>query len=487
MAQSGQARVERLHPLSEAACRALLSRHLGRRVSRKLVRHAHASTAGNPLLLEQLALTLNTGQPTKDLGSWHLRPGGLVLSRFAGLPEEGLRCARAASVLGSRFRPEVATALARLDGEEADLAREALSRTGLVRQIDIGLAEFTHPLLRDALYDDLPPLTREALHARAFGILSQRGMETEAAEHAARGNLLGDGSAIEVLTRSGQAALRTGAVAVATERLKRAVALAGDRPRADLLLLCGEALLAEGRGHEAATVYERLLRQTDSAAETTTQALRMLGRALFLSGDPVEGERRFEQAAALASKDHPTAAVQAVLDLSRAAWLTAGPAGALPFLRRARETARHADEACRAEIEAAWGFVAFVSGDPAGLEATRAPARLAAASDMSALRDLSWHWGSLRNSGRAAKYAERFDEAEAAFSAMFVQAERAQSAHAIVSLAAHHADALIRRGRLEEAVPLASRAVDLADLAPMAAGFAHVAQASLLVHFDQWE
>lgn len=105
--------------------------------------------------------------------------------------------------------------------------------------------------------------------------------------------------------------------------------------------------------------------------------------------------------------------------------------------------------------------------------------------DGSVLRDLSWNWGTLRNRGRAAKYAERFADAESVFDAMFEKAQQAESPHAIVSLASHHADTLGRQGRLDAAIDLATRAVALAELAPMAAAFAHVVEAWLFLQADR--
>lgn len=488
LAQSGHARLEWLKPLSEESARAFLAGQLLRPLSEDLLREGCSVTSGNPLLLEQVAEAINRDPGGARGVAGRYAPETLVLRRFAGLPEAGLRCARAASVLGIRFRPEVATSVARLEEEQAEAALAALSQTGLMRDAGSGNAEFTHPLVRQALYDDLPPLVRGELHARAFRVLVKWGMEAEATEHAVRGNLTGNPDAVAVLRRAGHAALRTGAVTTAVERLEAAVGLAGEGAGADLLLLLGEALLVEGHGGKAVSVYERVLLQRSLLPATTViDGLRMLGRALFVAGEGAEGTRRFEEAAALAETQDRVAAVQALLDLSRAAWLTRGPVGALPVTARAREMARTADEASRVRAGAAWGLVAFLSGDPAGLEATAAAGQMELTNDIAVARDLSWNWGTLRNRGRAAKYAERFAEAEAVFDTMFPEAERTGSPHSIVSLAAHHADTLVRQGRLDEALELAGRAVALAELAPMAAAFAHVAEALPLLHVDRLE
>lgn len=487
LAEARYARVEHLRPLSAGAAGDLLAARLGCQPPADVATGVYEASGGNPLLVELAALAIT------ESGTW---PGSadqgravapsvaaaVVLRRFAHLPEEGLAFARAASVLGRRFRPDVATALAVLDESQAELALESLSRTGLVRRAGVGLAEFTYPLFPQTLYEDLAPLVRDQLHGRAFRLLLQRGLESEAAEHAVRANLTGDRDVVAVLTRAGRASLGAGAVATAVQRLERAVSVAGERPDPAVLLLLGEALMAEDRGDRAVAVYEQVLRQEGLPAGTVADAQRMLGRALFLTGEVLQGERRLEEAVARSRDDDREGSVQALLDLSRAAWLTAGPAGALPPAAQARQAAREADETWQVQADAAWGFIAFIGGDPAGLQATAAAQRGAAANDACVLRDLAWNWGTLRNTGRAAKYAERFDEAEGVFTVMFAQAEKTASPHAIVSLAAHHADTLVRQGRLREARPLASRAVAMADLAPMAAAFAHVVDAGLLLH-----
>jgi DNA-binding CsgD family transcriptional regulator len=247
-----------------------------------------------------------------------------------------------------------------------------------------------------------------------------------------------------------------------------------------LLLLLGEALVAGGRTSEAVDLYRSLIDRPDLGVSERVEALRMLGRSHFMAGDVMHGRARLVEAAAAAGSERPHLAVQAVLDQSRAAWLTGGPVAALSVLEQAREMATGLDDAVRAETEAAWGFVAFASGDPAGLDAAFAAGGAAQAEDSLVMRDLWWNWGIRRNRGRAAKYAERFEESEFVFGTMFAAAERSGSPHAIVSLAAHHADTVARQGRLEEALGFARAAAALGELAPMADAFAYAVHALLL-------
>lgn len=486
LAAAGHARLDRLSALSEQAARALLVDRIGHAVAEEVVDGACTSSAGNPLLLEHLALAIgHDAASTQATTPWHAPHDVLLLGRFGGLPAAGLQLARAACVVGGRFDPGLAVALAGLGEDEAVLALDALSRSGLVRDVGALTAEFTHPLFRQALYDDLPPMVRHELHGRAFRLLLERGMEAEAAEHAVLGSLSGDAEAVAVLGRAGQSALRAGGLSTAIARLEAAVRLAGSQATPELLLLLGEARLAGGQGAEAARIYEMLIERSDLPAIARVEALRMLGRAMFITGQGARGTHRFEEAVAAAGTDRPALAVQAVLDHSRAAWLTGGPVAALLAMDRARDIAQGLDESVRMEVEAARGFVAFVAGDPTGLEAAIAAGRWAERHDAAIVRDLWWNWGTRRNSGRAAKYAERFDESESVFAAMFAQAEHIGSPQAIVSLAAHHADTLSRQGRLVEALRFATRAAALAELTPMADAFAYVVKALLLLHMGR--
>ena len=80
-------------------------------------RRAFVLCAGNPLLLEQLAVAIGRGEDVPGAGSrGGLFGQGVLLARFAGLPPAGMRCAQAASVLGTRFLPEVAAQVAGLEG-----------------------------------------------------------------------------------------------------------------------------------------------------------------------------------------------------------------------------------------------------------------------------------------------------------------------------------------------------------------------------------
>ncbi|MBO0894721.1 MAG: AAA family ATPase, partial [Acidimicrobiales bacterium] len=160
LAVEGLADLERLTPLSPATATDLVLERLAGSVSTSEVDRAVAACAGNPLLLEHVIAGLQTGQDlllddrTTSAGAWAHR---LLVSPFAGVGEEARRYLRAASVLGSRFRPEVAAEVAGLGVSQAAMVQEALSEAGLLADGGDGLSRFGHDLVRHAIHEETAP------------------------------------------------------------------------------------------------------------------------------------------------------------------------------------------------------------------------------------------------------------------------------------------------------------------------------------------
>lgn len=494
LAHDGHASLQVLAPLSGKGVHSLLSARLGRPADDPVSARVAALSAGNPLLVEQLAHAMASGDEMPEplaAGPSSLSVQ-LLLARFAGLEPSGLRCAQAASVFGVRFRPALAAEIADLASEETDVALESLFRSGLVRQDVADVAVFEHPLFRQALYDDLAPPVRARLHARAFFSLLRRSMEAEAVEHATFGDLEGDLVAVTLLEEHGKAALQTGALATASRHLEAAVQLAGEACRPELLMALGESLSAVGRIGPAVDVYERVVRRRELSAAARVDALRMLGRSLASNSAHELAGARFEEAVRLAEELDPAMAVQVLLDHALATWLTGGPAVALPLTVRARALARGSDEPTRRRAEAAWGFISVQAGDGAGVEATSVAARAACTDPLSDPADLSSPWGALLTHGLALAFVERFAEAEDVLALAEPAAERIGAAETAAGASIAHAYVLSRRGRPADALGLVERARSLEDVAPMNQMFAGVAYAYILLQLgradesEQW-
>ena len=131
LAGEGRGALRRLAPLSEAAAGTLIAKgRLGRSLAAAARHRAFVLCPGNPLLLEQLAVAIGEGGEVPEaFGAGTAAFGrGVLLARFAGLTPAGMRCAQAASVLGTSFLPEVAAQVAGMAGGEIDTALESLGR-----------------------------------------------------------------------------------------------------------------------------------------------------------------------------------------------------------------------------------------------------------------------------------------------------------------------------------------------------------------------
>ncbi|HEX9562225.1 MAG TPA: AAA family ATPase [Candidatus Dormibacteraeota bacterium] len=485
LAQQGQAQLEQLMPLSPPAATALLTEQTGADLPEDTIDRAWAASGGNPLFLEEIARHLRGGRSLEELDE-RGNEATILLSRIAG-PGADLRYAHAASVFGIEFRPVLAARVAGLDEGEATEALGVLVDTGLVRPGLAGWAQFTHPLFQQALYEDMAPPVRERWHASAFRHLLAHGAEpAEAAEHAVSGQLLGDAQAIAVLQRAGRAAMADGAVATARHRLQSAVTLAGESPSAQLLIGLAETLLSTGEPAKAVAIYNRILESSALDGEAQAHLHRMLGRALFASGDARAAEGQFAAATelGLAGPD-PTPAIEALLDHSTASWIAGGIARAVEYATRARELALGANPDVRRRADSTWALVTFISGSAEGLPAAAAAAAEAELNPLLETVDPTWSWGSLGNYMFMSEFAEAYDEAHRVLDIAYHAAEQLGAPMAIGLLDTVRANALIRRGRLGEAMVHAEHALTMVDLVPSLAGYAWIANAATVLEMGR--
>ena len=247
LAEEGLVHLERLSPLTAAAAHAVLSERVGDRARAEEIDAAVASCGGNPLLLAHVAAELEAGHTLPEHGgqaggSWASR---LLLSRFAGVGPAGEAYLRAASVLGWRFRPEVAGEVAGLSPADAAPAIEALTGAGLIVDDGQGWMTFSHHLVRMAVYDQATP-QRTYMHETAFRVLRARNAPAaQVAEHAVAAQLASP-AAVDALASAGREALRRGAPGTAKRHLQAVVDRCGDETPAEVLLDLAEALRSVG-------------------------------------------------------------------------------------------------------------------------------------------------------------------------------------------------------------------------------------------------
>ncbi len=463
LAEQGLAAMQRLLPLSERASVSLLTERLGDRARLADVDLAVASCAGNPLLLAHVAAELAAGQALPDhaggtSGSWASR---LLLSRFVGVGASAEAYLRAASVLGGRFRPEVAADVAELPAAEAARALEALVGAGLVSDGGAGWATFSHQLVRLAVYDQAAPL-RAHLHEAAFQVLlARRAPAAEAAEHAVLARMA-DPLALNVMIRAGREALERGAPGTARHHLGAVVDLAGDDAPPEVLLLLAEALRVTGDNQRAGDVCQQLLRRDNLPGSLSLTALCELAQADFRAGRVEEASTRIEQAVRLAEDEPPRLAAVVLLDQAHLSVLRLGPRAALPLASRARLVAAEVGGQVQAVADAVWAQCAYLSGDPAGLDVARAAARAAPGRIPEVTQ-----WSDPRVLyAELASWSERFDEAEELLTAIIAEAEEHRYPMNLVEGQALLAAVLRRTGRLAEADAVADLLLEAAELMP---------------------
>jgi DNA-binding CsgD family transcriptional regulator len=485
LAQQGHAQLEQLMPLSPAAAAALLTDQLGADVPTDTSARAIAAAGGNPLFLEEVARSLREGARLAEL----TEPGdgaALLLSRVAG-PGSDLRFAHAAAVYGIEFRPRLAGELAGMAEIAATESLHGLVETGLVRPGKAGWAQFTHPLFRQALYDDIAAPIRERMHAAGFKHLVAHGVEpAEAAEHAVKGHLVGDSQAVSVLQRAGRAALATGAVATAHQHLQSAMTLAGDSASPQLLTGLAETLLSTGEPGTAASVYHRILDDPKVTADSRSEMHRMLARALFVAGDAAAADTEFTAAAKLGlEQPDRRAAVEALLDHSTAWWIAGGIGRAVALAAKARDLARDLEPGLRRLAESNWALVTFISGSAEGIPTAAAAAAEVEHDPLTETVDLTWGWGTLGNYMFISEFSESYGESERVLEIARRAAEQLGAPMAIGLLESLRTNAMIRRGRLVDALASAERAMAMVDLVPSLAGYAWVANAGTLLELGR--
>jgi DNA-binding CsgD family transcriptional regulator len=271
-------RVVRLRPrtLSEDAAQTLIERALDRAPDAEFTRACHRATGGNPFLLSELMATIRADAlaPTKATATRieSLAPESITrstLSRLARLPPEARALARAVAVLGAEAELRHAAACADLAVAAASAAADALVAAGLLD--DARPLRLIHPLVRTAIYSDLPAGERAERHRRAADVLAQEDGDLDAiAAHLAATEAAGDRRTTELLLRASRRAYARGSPATAATYLRRA--LAEPPPpelRAAVLRLLGavETRLGDPAAAEHVTQALRLTPERDDRAK----------------------------------------------------------------------------------------------------------------------------------------------------------------------------------------------------------------------------
>ena len=280
--------VIRPSPLTRDAAAALISERISLDSFEGVSDAAHDATAGNPLLLRELAGALAGADGRGDFVAevQRLAPGVVarrVRLELAKLGSDATALAHAVAVVGddavcSACIPQQAG----LDQARSDEVATLLARAEVLRA-DRPL-RFVHPLVRQAVYESIAPADRAAAHRRAATLLAEMGAPVDrVAAQLVLAPPAEDPAAVDSLRTAASAAVAAGAPDSAITYLRRATE---EPPRQELrgevlmelAAACGLAGLRETVDHvrEAVPLLDDAPRRIEGR--------RRLARGLFWQG-----------------------------------------------------------------------------------------------------------------------------------------------------------------------------------------------------------
>jgi hypothetical protein len=135
------------------------------------VSEVHRLSEGNPLFIEE-AVRLGVDRfATAAAGGVSV----ILAEHLARISATTRATLAVASVLGREASPTDVAALGQGSLDDVEAAAREGQLAGILTPTKNGGLVFSHVLLRDSLYETLPPSRREPLHARAASILEARG------------------------------------------------------------------------------------------------------------------------------------------------------------------------------------------------------------------------------------------------------------------------------------------------------------------------
>ncbi|MGW3071388.1 ATP-binding protein [Kitasatospora sp. NPDC001132] len=282
-----------LGPLSGAAIGQLADDALGTAAD-AWVRDLLDGAGGNPFLAVETLAGLRIADAAEQTV-----PSGLVggvRGRLSSLRPDTLHFLRTGAVLGRGFGFQDAAALCGRPAAALVPALEEAVRAGLLDDDGDHLV-FRHDLLRQAVYADVPPSARKALHREAARhLVAAGGRPVDAVPHILRGAVPGDEEAVALLRRAAEDVLPV-TPGLAADLMTRALELVPSP--GPLKFAVGEqailTLTRAGRNREALSAGDRLLAERPPL-ETFGRLQAALGGTLW-SLDLAEELRRRAEAA----------------------------------------------------------------------------------------------------------------------------------------------------------------------------------------------
>jgi class 3 adenylate cyclase/tetratricopeptide (TPR) repeat protein len=286
--------VVELGPLRGAAMEAL-ARAAASKVDQAVITSFINRSGGNPLFLEQLALSTAEAQTTELPGSIR----GLVQARLDRLARADRAALQAASVYGQRVPLAALRALAGGDGYDP----RPLIEAGLLIDDGGGMLVFGHALIQEGTYASLLRETARQLHRRAADWLGE-GEPDLRAQHLDRA---GDPTAADAYRLAAEALRRSGHLSEALERAERGVQLAeSDTQLVALSLQAGHLRLDLGSPRDACDRFAAALAKATGPSERGEAEFGMAA-ALRITDDLAGAEQALDRAQAAAESAELTA------------------------------------------------------------------------------------------------------------------------------------------------------------------------------------
>jgi class 3 adenylate cyclase/tetratricopeptide (TPR) repeat protein len=296
-----------LEPLGETDAADLLGHlvdpaTLGERTAARILTVAE----GNPLFVEELVAVLADSDDGELPETVPPTIHALLAARLDRLPEPARAVIEAAAVEGKEFGREQVEALVEDNVAEQLLA---LVRTDLIRPSGPreGIFRFRHQLIRDAAYDGISKERRATLHERFADWLEEHRATIPSVDELLGHHLdravalrreLGTGDdalaglaarASLSLRRSGRRAAAREEPAAAARLLERAISLAPDDARADVLADLARVLDDGGERQRALTAAREAMRLAEAAGDRRTLARARLSALLLTAGHTDSG------------------------------------------------------------------------------------------------------------------------------------------------------------------------------------------------------
>jgi DNA-binding CsgD family transcriptional regulator len=222
-------RILRLAPLSENATVEVVGATMSGAPGPELGRACHRASGGNPFLLGELIGELRDREAASNAvtlaeieGFTSDRLKREVGRRLQRLGPDSVALAKAVSVIGVDADLRDAAELAGLSPDRAAHALDRLVSAELLRPLRP--LEFAHPLLRSAVYEELPAEARSLAHRRVADVLGRRHAPAElVAAHLLATPPAGDGFVVEQLRKAATLVAARGAPESAARYLHRAL------------------------------------------------------------------------------------------------------------------------------------------------------------------------------------------------------------------------------------------------------------------------